>query len=198
MIFRALDVAGDWTFGKGIQNYQSGQNAIALNIQTRLYSFINDCFFDAGAGIDWLNLLGSKNQAALIFSIKSVILNTPGVNTLKDLGFNLDANRHVTLTFAVTTVYGAPITGGLSFPVTPFDGVSKYVGDIYFDGTQTTQDVDVSSLLDDARRAVWILYDESDGYSVVLGAVQPLSITTVRLTISPAPPAGFFRLVGIA
>jgi len=62
MIFRNIDENGDWDFGKGIQDFTSGNKAIGLNIKTRIQSWVGDCFFDMNAGIDWLNRLGSKNQ----------------------------------------------------------------------------------------------------------------------------------------
>ena len=51
MKVRALDESGDWTFGKGENNYYSANDAIAQNIKTRLYSFLGDCFFDLSANI---------------------------------------------------------------------------------------------------------------------------------------------------
>lgn len=198
MRFRALDVSGDWTFGIGLQNYAQAQAAVAFSIATRLRSFLNDCFFAPQEGIDWFNLLGSKNEAALIFSIRSIILGTSGVSSLTDLSSNLDRNRNLSLRYAVTTVYGLSLTNEIVFPVTPFDGISKYAGDVFFNGILTQIDVDVSMDILDARAAIWILYDESDNFSQVVGAVSVISSTTVRITISPAPPAGNFRLVGLA
>lgn len=52
MIVRALDINGDWTFGQGKGNYLTNQAAIAQNVQTRLLSFLGDCFFDPTAGIN--------------------------------------------------------------------------------------------------------------------------------------------------
>lgn len=198
MNFRSLDASGDWTWGNGRQNYAQGQAAIAFSIQTRLNSFLNDCFFDAEAGIDWFNLLGSKNISALIFSIRSIIIATPGVSSITDLSSDLDVNRKLSLKYAVTTVYGLSITNSIVFPITPFAGIDKFVADVPFDGTTTIADIDVSSRILDAQDAIWMVYDESDNFSMVVGAAQPISTTTVRITIVPAPAAGFFRLVGIA
>lgn len=197
MNFRSLDEDGDWTFGAGLQNYAQGQTAVGLSIQTRVLSFLNDCFFAPQEGIDWFNLLGSKNEAALVFSVRSIILNTPGVNSLTDLYTTLDADRHLTLAYSVATVYGASVTASIVFPVTPFDGISKFISTVSFDGTTTFMDVDVSSHISDAREAIWMLYDLLNGGSPVVGAVTPINATTVRITISPAP-TGTFRLVGIS
>lgn len=105
MRVRALDVNGDWTFGAGRNNYKSRVNATAQNIKTRLKSFLGDCFFDTGAGIDWFNLLGSKNQLALNLAINSTILNTRDVTGMLQLSVVLDANRQVTISYKVQTIY---------------------------------------------------------------------------------------------
>lgn len=198
MRFRSLDASGDWVFGLGRQAYAQGNAAIALSIATRLREFLNDNFWAPQNGIDWFNLLGSKNQAALIFSIQSVLLSTPGVNSVTSLTANLDADRKLNLKYSVTTVYGASLTNSVVFPVTPFDGVSKFVGDIYFNGLVTSVNVDVSVHIRDTKKAIFFLYDESNAFSPVLGAVAPLTAGSVQITIAPAPPAGYFRLVGIA
>lgn len=196
MRIRALDTSGDWTFGSGQQNYLTDQNAVQLDIQTRLSMFQGDCFFDADGWIDWFNLLGSKNEAQLVFSIRAIIAETSGVNNVTDVSTTLDENRNLATSWEATTIYGEPVGGDNIFPVTPFPGISKFVGEVIFSGS-TTVDVDTSGSIADARDAVWILYDEGDDFSPVVGAAQPISATTVRLTISPAP-TGNFRLVGIA
>lgn len=197
MIFRALDVSGDWIFGKGKSNYLSGTAAVAEDIRTRLGCFLNDCFFDANAGVDWFNLLGTNNKAAIIYSVRAVILNTEHVTRIISFTETTDANRNLTLFYTVETDLGpGQITGIFEVPASEFVGISKFLKNIFFDGSFTFTDVDVSSQIHDAQSAVWILYDIDNGYTVVVGAVQPLNATTVRITISPAP-TGYFRLVGI-
>jgi hypothetical protein len=106
MIVRALDVNGDWTFGKGKNNYLSGTPAIVQNISTRLNSYLGDCFFALDAGIDWFNLLGSKNQIALELAVRKVIMSTDGVVRLVDASFDLDhTTRRITMRYTVETIY---------------------------------------------------------------------------------------------
>lgn len=106
MIVRALDINGDWLFGKGKNDYKQNQDAIAQNLNTRLSSFLGDCFFDTGAGIDWFNLLGGKDQIALNLAINAVILNTNGVTGILQLGANLtDSTRVFLVQYQVQTVY---------------------------------------------------------------------------------------------
>lgn len=105
MIVRAIDGNGDFLFGKGKNDYLSGNAAVAQNIRTRLSSFLGDCFFDTGAGIDWFNLLGSKNQIALDLAISAVILNTENVTGILKVSSKLDATRRLTVTFKAQTVF---------------------------------------------------------------------------------------------
>lgn len=106
MRVRALDQNGDWTYGKGRNNYKLNLDALMQNLQTRLLSFLGDCFFDLGAGIDWFNFLGSKDQLALNLAITSVILNTEGVTAILQLTAELGTDRRFLVTYQVSTTYG--------------------------------------------------------------------------------------------
>lgn len=105
MRVRALDVDHDWTFGKGRNNYFVNNAAIVQNINTRLNSFLGDCFFDLNAGIDWFNLLGAKDQVALNLAVSAVILNTRNVTGIKQLSLTVSANRNITIRYQVNTTY---------------------------------------------------------------------------------------------
>lgn len=109
MRVRALDSAGDWTFGAGANNYKQKKDAVAQNIQTRLNSFLGNCFFDLGAGLDWFFFLGgSKDQLALNLAISSVILNTENVTALTQVSINLNTRtRHIAITYRAVTSFGA-------------------------------------------------------------------------------------------
>lgn len=103
---RAIDVNGDWTFGKGQNDYLKDNAAVVQSIGTRLKSFLGDCFFDSGAGIDWFNLLGGKDELSLRLSVSSVILNTKDVTGILQLSVNLDAkSRRLTVTYQVQTTF---------------------------------------------------------------------------------------------
>lgn len=124
MIVRALDGNHDWTFGKGKNNYLSANKAIVQNIDTRLNSFLGDCFFALDAGLDWFNLLGSKDQLALELAVRAVILNTDDVTGIVSLNINLvHSTRAITMTYTVNTIYSIsnntpPIPGLTSFLLT--------------------------------------------------------------------------------
>ncbi len=111
MIVRSIDSDGDWSFGKGKNDYLSANDAIGQNIKTRLQSFLGDCFFAMSAGIDWFNLLGSKNIIGLQLSIQATILNTTGVTRIVDFSLSLETNRRLNLQYTVETIYSR---GGLA------------------------------------------------------------------------------------
>ncbi len=102
---RAIDSDGDWTFGQSKNNYLSGNNAIAQNINTRLNSVLGNCFFDVAAGIDWFNLLSKKDQTSLNLAIASTILNTDLVTGIKQLFISLNTARQFSVSYVVKTVY---------------------------------------------------------------------------------------------
>lgn len=106
MRVRELDNTHDWTFGKGRNNYLRDRAATMQNINTRLQSFLGDCFFDAGAGIDWFNLLGTKDQVSLNLAVSAVILNTIDVTGIEQLSVELSQQRLLEIKYQVQTSYG--------------------------------------------------------------------------------------------
>lgn len=105
MIFRNLDENHDWCFGKGKNDMTRENKAIGLNIKTRIMSWVGDCFFDEGAGIDWWNRLGSKNQRGLLeMDLKRIILQSEGVTGLMSFTTNV-TGRKFTASYSVMTEY---------------------------------------------------------------------------------------------
>lgn len=113
MIMRALDGSGDWTFGNGLQNYNYSNNAIAENVQTRLYEFLNNCFFNLGAGIDWTRLMGSKNSLQeTLLTIRGVILQSFGVVRVNEINPVLvPGTRKLTVTYSIDTIFTKNLKG---------------------------------------------------------------------------------------
>lgn len=110
MSVRALDANGDWTFGAGLNDYKQGNQAVIQDIQTRLSSFVGNCYFDMGAGINWFDFLSSKNELGLRLALSAVILNTPNVVGILQLGFSLNSSRNFSISYKVQTTYS--VTGG--------------------------------------------------------------------------------------
>ena len=123
MIVRALDANGDWTFGYGDNNYLESIAAVDQCIKTRLNSFVGNCFFDLNAGVDWFNLLGSKNQIGLELAISAVITNTPNVTAILELSAVLNhTTRALTITYSVTTAFSASALNGSTVVATTNSG----------------------------------------------------------------------------
>lgn len=106
MIVRAIDENGDWQFGNSRQSYKENLEALRQTIQTRLRSFLGDCFFNQTDGIDWLNLSDRNREEELGLAISTNLLNTEGVNKIVDFSYSLDRNRQFNISFVVETVYG--------------------------------------------------------------------------------------------
>lgn len=106
MRVRSIDKDNDWTLGRGRNNYQRDKSALLQSLQTRLQSFLGDCFFAQTEGIDWFGLAGSKRQTELALAISAVILNTPEVTRIVDFDFEFKKDRTFVVTYNVESIYG--------------------------------------------------------------------------------------------
>ena len=107
MKVRSLDANKDWNLGRGMSDYFEDLNAIKQNIQTRIKSFYQNCFFDTLSGIDWFNLLGQRNNVlAIELAVSKMILETTGITQINSLNVSVNEQREVTLTYSVNTIYG--------------------------------------------------------------------------------------------
>lgn len=107
MIVRSVDDNNDWNFGRGRNDYKRDRLAVMQNVQTRLQEFLGDCFFNTVAGIDWLNLLGSKDIEALKLRISSVIINTEDISGLIQTSIRVSETRKLFITYEADTIYGS-------------------------------------------------------------------------------------------
>lgn len=104
-MFRNLDSNGDWQFGNGYGSYVGEEQEIALNIKTRVMSFLGDCFFATDEGIDWWHLLDYRYQDRLENAVQEVVKNTPGVTGINSVDVILGANRKLTIQYNIQTIY---------------------------------------------------------------------------------------------
>ena len=117
MRIRAIDGNSDFMFGKGRSSYKDNAEAIGENIQTRLISFLSDCFFDAEFGINWFYLLGQKNgEKELILACKNMILQSYGVVKVNSISWIEDSNRQLSLKFDIDTIFTASYIGVIGVP----------------------------------------------------------------------------------
>ena len=80
MKFRSLDGNWDWDFGKGLSSYAPDSMAIAYDVKSKILSWYGDCFFAAQDGIDWKNIIGTKDQKKKLDSnIKRILINQEGI-----------------------------------------------------------------------------------------------------------------------
>lgn len=106
MIMRAITPSGDWTFGKGLADYNQAEMAVEENILTWLQSWVNNCFFALKDGVDWQNLLDVGQAANLEDSIRANILQRYGVVGVNRMAARFDPrSRHISITANITTIY---------------------------------------------------------------------------------------------
>jgi hypothetical protein len=111
---RNLDINGDIVFGNGVQDYLVTQQAIALNIKTRLLSFLNNCVWDMAAGIDWLNYLKTPGkEQQIILAVKSIILQSYGVVSVNQVSVNV-TGRSLYLSYNANSIFTSNFSAELS------------------------------------------------------------------------------------
>lgn len=109
MIIRKIDpTTRDWQFGKGLASYATAEQAINENIQTRLLSWIGDCFFDLSMGIDWTGRLDTGQQANLVAEVSALIFKSFGVVAVNSVTPIYDENSRLeTIIYNIDTIYSS-------------------------------------------------------------------------------------------
>lgn len=114
MIFRQITALGDWTFGKGISGYARDEQAIELNIRTRLLSWKGDCFFALDDWVDWLGRLDKGQETNLKNELKNVILQSFGVVAVNSIIGELNhKTRSFRVTYNIGTIFGTSFVNTL-------------------------------------------------------------------------------------
>ena len=110
MSVRKIDNNSDWTFGQGLGNYITKDDEIAQNVVTRLKSFKNDYFLDNTQNIDWLNILGVKNNKSLVVNeVRKVVQQTDGIQRVNDVYLVLNDKRNAIIQINYDTMYNKNI-----------------------------------------------------------------------------------------
>lgn len=106
MSVRAIDENRDWMFGQGQQSYKTNKEELGQQINTRVLSFLGDCFFAQNEGIDWWSLLerGKQNEELLKRSVSLTILQTDGVTAINSVDF-IKSGRDMRILYDVQTIY---------------------------------------------------------------------------------------------
>ena len=106
MLFRGLDANNDWQFGRGLESYVSNEQAVGLNIKTRILSFLGNCFFDILAGINWFVYFGTPGQSQqILLSTQAVILQSYGVTKVNNINLNQKPDGSAIINFNINTIY---------------------------------------------------------------------------------------------
>ncbi len=120
MIFRGITGSNDWTFGQGANSYFTKQAAVAANIKTSLMFFRNDCFWSMTSGIDWKNLLGTKQPAAqanIVLQTRATIAGCEDVVRINSLNATINpVTRRLTLAYVIDTTFSRGVTGFVQTP----------------------------------------------------------------------------------
>lgn len=109
MIIRAIrrneNGQEEFCFGHGFTDYKKELAYVCQDIETALYEFKNDCFFDLEAGIDWKARLGYYGQKEYLDEeIQQIISNRIGVINIISFDSNI-IDRVYICTIEVLTVY---------------------------------------------------------------------------------------------
>lgn len=106
MKIRNLTLDGDFTFGKGVQDYLTNQAAIALDVKTAIKVWTGNCSWALDFGINWTQFLDKGQQANLLAALQTLILSRPGVVGINQLSADLNrASRRLTVKYDVQTVF---------------------------------------------------------------------------------------------
>ncbi len=109
MKYRKL-VNGDYSFGRGQQDFVSDRDAVVQAIKTRLVLLYGEWWEEKDKGLPlFQTILGQPGtpdqQQAVDLLVQGVIAETPGVISIKDFNGSY-AQRTYGLTCAVETQYG--------------------------------------------------------------------------------------------
>lgn len=103
----AIDTSGDIKVTDGDVTLTSGIEAIRQHVEIRLRSFAGEWFLDERIGVPYFGNVFRKNPDLTVLNaiFTKAILDTPGVNSLQSLTFNL-VGRQLNITFSALTDEG--------------------------------------------------------------------------------------------
>lgn len=110
MRVRAQDSDGDYTFGRGGENFiVNSPAAVAQLVLTGLRLLKGEWFLDKTVGMPWLqDVIGVGTKPFYDLAIQNQILNTVGVTGIASYSSTLDpVKRGLSVTAVVDTQFGA-------------------------------------------------------------------------------------------
>lgn len=108
MRVRTLDANGDMSFGHGQADFLiNSPEAVAQNVRTRLLLLEGEWFLDTTEGLPFAtSIVGYNTQPTYDGAIRERILNTQGVQSIDEYASVRDAQRKLTVSATITTIYG--------------------------------------------------------------------------------------------
>lgn len=109
MRYRALDAAGDYTFGRSGANFLvNSPSCVAQSVMTRLQLWEGEWFVDQTEGTPWLQeILGKTSKPIYDLAIRTRVLDTAGVTGIDNYSSTLDdVTRKLAVAMTVTTQFG--------------------------------------------------------------------------------------------
>ena len=95
----------EFCFGHGYTDYKHELAYAKQDIETALYEFKNDCFFDLNAGIDWKARLGNYGQKEYLDEeIQEIVQKRDSVILIDNFN-SVIVDRIYTCQFDVYTIY---------------------------------------------------------------------------------------------
>jgi hypothetical protein len=115
MNFRQLTSTGDWTFGGGLANYATGQQAIELNLSTSIKMWAGDFFASLSPWINWKSLLNVGQQNNLNAALQTLISQSYGISAINSASVIVNpTTRMAFATYDVLTVYSTQVVNQVS------------------------------------------------------------------------------------
>ena len=104
----SIDTSGDIKVVDGDVVLNTGIESIRQHIEIRLRAFFGEWFLDQRIGVPYFDNVFRKNPDLTVLNaiFTKAILDTPGVNSLQALTFNLISGRQLQVTFSAVTDEG--------------------------------------------------------------------------------------------
>lgn len=99
---------GDIKVVEGDVLLTTGVDAIRQHLEIRLQTFLGEWFLDQRIGVPYFEDVFKKNPDLTVLNavFTKAILDTPGVNSLGSLSFDLQSGRQLAITFSAVTDEG--------------------------------------------------------------------------------------------
>jgi hypothetical protein len=103
-----LDSAGDYTFGRGKDNFLvDSSEAVAQYVRTRLLLITGEWFLDVTEGTPYsTDIVGEHTQFLYDAAIQSRVLGTPGALQITTYSSQV-TDRNLVVQISVDTIYGS-------------------------------------------------------------------------------------------